>query len=242
MMGLIGRKLGMTQIPTEDGSMTAVTVIEVGPCTVLGEKTPDKDGYAALKLGFGEVSPKKLNRPQLFEILKTLLDEKEVEELKQKKGAELYRALKEKGIKLPALKISEFRVDPSELGKFQSGKEITVADVFSEGEKVDVTGTSKGRGFQGVVKRWGFSGGPKTHGSKFHRRPGSIGQHTDPGRVWKGKKMAGHMGDRRVTVKNLQVIKVYPDKHIILVKGSVPGARGSIVLVKKANPKEGKKL
>ncbi len=242
MMGLIGRKLGMTQIPTEDGSMTAVTVIEVGPCTVLGEKTPDRDGYAALKLGFGEVAPKKLNRPQLFEILKVLLDEKEIEELKQKKGAELYRALAEKGIKLPALKIAEFRVDPSELGKFQTGSQIKVTDVFQDGEKVDVTGRSKGRGFQGVVKRWGFAGGPKTHGSKFHRRPGSIGQHTDPGRVWKGKKMAGHMGNEKVTVKNLQIVKVYPERNIILVKGSVPGARGAIVLVKKANPREGKRL
>ncbi|RKY97342.1 MAG: 50S ribosomal protein L3, partial [Candidatus Hydrothermota bacterium] len=202
-MGLIGRKLGMTQIPTEDGSMTAVTVIEVGPCTVLGEKTPEKDGYSALKLGFGEVKPKKLNRPQLFEILKVLLDEKEVQELKKLRGRELNRAIEEKGIKLPALKIAEFRVEPSELGKFQPGSQITIENVFSEGEKVDVTGRTKGRGFAGVMKRWGFHGGPKSHGSKFHRRPGSIGQHTDPGRVWKGKKMAGHYGNEQVTVKNL---------------------------------------
>ncbi len=209
MIGLIGRKLGMTQIPTKDGSMTAVTVIEAGPCYVLQGKTVEKDGYNALKLGFGEVRAKKLNKPLLGELKKTLGDR------------DVY----------PAEKIAEIRVDDP--GKYPPGSVIDVS-IFEEGEKVDVTGISKGKGFQGVMKRWGFSGGPMSHGSKFHRRPGSIGQHTDPGRVWKGKKMPGHMGMKRVTVLNLEVVKIIKDKNLLLVKGAVPGPTGGIVIVRKA--------
>lgn len=214
MEGLIGRKLGMTQIPTKDGSMTAVTVIEAGPCTVLQGKTVERDGYTAIKLGFGEVPAKKLTKPQLGE-LKKALGERE---------------------KYPALVIREFRVDnPS---KFEVGKELKVSDLFVEGEKVDVTGISKGKGFQGVVKRWGFSGGPKSHGSKFHDRPGSIGQHTEPARVYKGKKLPGHDGLKRVTVKNIEIVKIMPERNVILVKGAVPGPTGGIVLIKKAKERE----
>ncbi len=218
MEGIIGRKLGMTQIPTEDGSITAVTVIEAGPCYVLQGKTVEKDGYNAIKVAFGEVPKKRLSKPLLGELVKALGD-----------GRETY----------PAQKITEFKVeDPS---KFKPGQAIKVTDVFEENEFVDVTGISKGKGFQGVMKRWGFHGGPKSHGSKFHRAPGSIGQTTDPGRVWKGKKMAGHMGNRRVTVLNLQVVKIYPDKNLILVKGAVPGANGSIVILRKTRrPKPNK--
>ncbi|MGB9824375.1 MAG: 50S ribosomal protein L3 [Candidatus Hydrothermia bacterium] len=214
MTGLIGRKLGMTQIPTKDGSMTAVTVIEAGPCTILQGKTIERDGYTAIKLGFGEVAAKKLSKPQLGE-LKKVLGERD---------------------KYPALVIKEFRVeDPS---KFMVGKEITVTELFTEGEKIDVTGISKGKGFQGVVKRWGFSGGPKSHGSKFHDRPGSIGQHTEPARVYKGKKLAGHDGLKRITVKNIEIIKIMPEKNVILVRGAIPGPTGGIVLIEKAKERQ----
>lgn len=214
MEGLIGRKLGMTQIPTKDGSMTAVTVIEAGPCTVLQGKTIERDGYTAIKLGFGEVPAKKLTKPQLGE-LKKALGERE---------------------KYPALVIKEFRInDPS---KFEVGKELKVSDLFAEGEKVDVTGISKGKGFQGVVKRWGFSGGPKSHGSKFHDRPGSIGQHTEPARVYKGKKLPGHDGLKRVTVKNIEIIKIMPERNVVLVKGAIPGPTGGIVLIRKAKERQ----
>jgi len=209
MIGLIGRKLGMTQIPTKDGSMTAVTVIEAGPCYVLQGKTTERDGYNALKLGFGEIKARKLNKPILGE-LKKIFGEKE---------------------SYPALVIKEIRTEDAQ--NFKPGQELKV-DIFQEGEKIDVTGISKGKGFQGVMKRWGFSGGPKSHGSKFHRKPGSIGQHTEPARVWKGKKMPGHAGMKRVTVKNLEIVKIYPEKNLVLVKGAIPGPNGGIVVLKKA--------
>ncbi len=208
MIGLLGRKIGMTQLPDEKGNMTPVTVLEVGPCTVLGVRTPERDGYAALRLGYGEVARRKLNRPLLGELRKVLGEERET---------------------YPARVIREVRVDdPS---AYQPGQVLTVA-LFQDVKRVDVTGYSKGRGFQGTMKRWGFSGGPMSHGSKFHRRPGSIGQSTFPGRVHKGKKMPGHMGMRRVTVRNLQVFKVIPDKNLLVVKGSVPGPNGRILMVK----------
>jgi large subunit ribosomal protein L3 len=210
MAGMIGRKLGMTQIPTKDGSMTAVTVIEAGPCTVIQGKTVERDGYTAIKLAFGDVEAKKLTKPQLGELRKVLGDRDQY----------------------PAQVIREFRV--TDTSKFQPGQEIRVTDIFTEGEKIDITGISKGKGFQGVTKRWGFSGGPKTHGSKFHNRPGSIGQHTDPGRVYKGKKLAGHDGLKRITVKNLEILRIIPDKNVILVKGAIPGPEGSVVCVTKS--------
>jgi len=218
MIGLIGRKLGMTQIPTEDGAMTAVTVIAAGPCTVLQGKTEEKDGYWALKIGFGEVGARKLVKPLLGEVVK-VLGERET---------------------YPVAVIREFRVSPEEVERYAPGTELTVGEIFREGEIVDVVGRSKGRGFQGVMKRWGFSGGPRSHGAKrWHRRPGSIGQTTDPGRVWKGKKMPGHMGFRRVTVKHLKILRVIPEKHLLLLKGAVPGPAGGIVLVRKAHVRSG---
>ncbi len=208
MTGLIGRKLGMTQVPTEGGEVVAVTVVEAGPCYVLAQKVEKKDGYNAIKLGFGEVKVKKLKKPILGE-LKKVLGEKET---------------------YPALKIAEIRVKDPE--SYEVGSTIDVS-IFEEGERIAVTGISKGKGFQSVIKRWGFSGGPKSHGSKFHRRPGSIGHHTDPGRIWKGKKMAGHTGMKRVTIRGLKVVKVIPEKNLVLIKGAIPGHAGSIVLLKK---------
>ena len=209
MIGIVGRKLGMTQIPTKDGAMTAVTVIEAGPCFVLQGKNEEKDGYRAIKIAYGEVKASKISKPLLGELKKALGDKD----------------------RYPAKKIVEIRVENPD--DYPPGSKLD-ASIFEEGEKVDVTGLSKGRGFQGVMKRWNFSGGPVSHGSKFHRRPGSIGQHTDPGRVWKGKKMAGHMGMRKVTISNLEIVKILGDKNLILVKGAVPGPTGGLVIVRKA--------
>jgi len=208
MLGLIGKKIGMTQVPHEGGTVPC-TVIEAGPCWVIQRKIKEKDGYEAIKLGFGNVKKEKLTKPELFE-LKKVFGEKEV---------------------YPAFKKKEFRVPDSSL--YPEGTKIGV-EIFKEGDRVDVTGISKGKGFQGVIKRWGFSGGPKSHGSKSHRRPGSIGQHTDPGRIWKGKKMAGHMGMKKTTVVGLKVIKLNPEKNLILLKGAVPGPKGSFVLIRKS--------
>ena len=209
MIGLVGRKLGMTQIPTKDGTMTPVTVIEAGPCYVLQGKTLEKDGYYAIKVGFGEIKSKKLNKPLLGEA-KKVFGERD---------------------SYPLRVIKEFRLN--EAPQYNPGDVLTV-ELFSEGEKVDVQGISIGKGYQGVMKRWGFSGGPRSHGSKFHRRPGSIGQHSEPAKVWKGKKMAGHTGFRKVTVKNLQVMHIDKERNLVFVKGAVPGSTGSIVYITKA--------
>ncbi len=209
MIGLVGRKLGMTQIPTKDGTMTPVTVIEAGPCYVLQGKTLEKDGYNAVKVGFGEVKGKKLNKPLLGEA-KKVFGEKDI---------------------YPLRVIKEFRLN--ETPQYNPGDVLTV-ELFNEGEKVDVQGISIGKGYQGVMKRWGFSGGPKSHGSKFHRHPGSIGQHSEPSKVWKGKKMAGHAGSKKVTVKNLKIVAVDKDKNLVFLKGAVPGSKGSIVYITKA--------
>ena len=203
--GLIGKKLGMTQIFTEDGRVVPVTVIQAGPCYIIQKKTEEKDGYTALQLGF-EKKEKNIKKPEAGHF--------------KKAGKGVFRFLK------------EFRVSAEEIEKYSEGDPITV-EIFSPGEKVHVTGYTKGRGFQGVVKRWGFAGGPSAHGSKFHRRPGSIGQCVFPAKVWKGKKMPGHYGNEKRTVKNLEVVKVYPDKNLLLVKGAVPGHKNSIVYIKK---------
>jgi large subunit ribosomal protein L3 len=208
--GLIGKKLAMTQIFDSEGRVVPVTVIQAGPCWVTQVKTPDKEGYAAVQLGFEEV--KRLNRPRRGHL------------------AKLFKA----GAKIPLLRhLREFRVDDP--GQVTLGQRVTVGDLFKVGDLVDVTGTSKGRGFAGVVKRHGFGGGPKTHGqSDRWRAPGSIGAGTDPGRVWKGLRMAGHMGAARVTVQNLEVVQVDPDRNLLLVKGAVPGHRYGLVLIRKA--------
>lgn len=196
MKGILGTKIGMTQIWKEDRAVP-VTVILAGPCPVVQRKSNETDGYEAVQIGFGDKREKSLNKPQ-----KGHLDKAKVS---------------------PVRYLREFRNFAPE------GEEVRV-DVFAEGEKVDVTGTSKGKGFQGVMKRWNFSGGPASHGAKkWHRRPGSIGTRKTPGRVYKGKKMAGHMGDERVTVQNLEVVEVRPEENLILVKGAVPGANGSLV-------------
>lgn len=209
MIGLIGRKLGMSQIPTKDGTMIPVTIIEAGPCYVLQGKTVDKDGYNALKLGYGQVPVKKLSKPLLGEFKKRLGD----------------------GETYPGRVIKEFRVDNVE--QYKEGTKLG-AEIFEENERVDVIGKSIGKGYQGVMKRWGFSGGPKTHGSKFHRKPGSIGQHSYPAKVWKNSKMSGHTGAKRVTMKNLRVITIDKEKNLIFLKGSIPGSSGSIVYITKA--------
>ena len=201
--GLIGRKVGMTQIFDEEGKVIPVTAIEVGPCTVTQIKTVEQDGYTAVQLGFGEVKERKLNKPELGHLSKNKL--------------------------APKKYLREFRLDSVEGMKV--GDELK-ADVFAVGDKVDIQGTSKGKGFQGVIKRHGQSRGPMGHGSMYHRRPGSMGPTSTPGRVFPGKNLPGHMGVETVTIQNLEVVKVDLDKNVILVKGSVPGAKGAILKIK----------
>jgi len=203
-LGLIGRKLGVSQVFADSGEVIPVTVIEAGPCVVVQKKTQDKDGYNALQVGFLEREEKKTNRPLKGHFAKA--------------GTKAFVVLKE--FTLP------------DVEGYQSGQEIKV-DIFSAGELVDVIGTSKGKGFAGGVKRWGFRGGPATHGSMFHRAPGSVGASAYPSRVLKGKRLPGHLGNAQVTVKNLQVVDVRSERNLILIKGAVPGARRSIVLIKK---------
>ena len=200
---LIGRKVGMTQIFDEEGKVIPVTVIEATPCTVTQIKTVEQDGYQAVQLGFGDVKEKKLNKPELGHLSKNKL--------------------------APKKYLREFRLDSIEGMKV--GDELK-ADVFAAGDKVDIQGTSKGKGFQGVIKRHGQSRGPMGHGSMYHRRPGSMGPTSTPGRVFPGKNLPGHMGVETVTIQNLEVVKVDLDKNVILVKGSVPGAKGAILKVK----------
>lgn len=200
---LIGKKIGMTQIFDEEGKVIPVTAIEVGPCLVTQIKTVEQDGYSAVQLGFGDVKEKRLNKPELGHFSKNKL--------------------------APKKYLREFRLDSLE--GLNVGDELK-ADIFAAGDKVDIQGTSKGKGFQGVIKRHGQSRGPMGHGSMYHRRPGSMGPTSTPGRVFPGKKLPGHMGYLTVTIQNLEVIKVDLDKNVILVKGSVPGAKGSILKIK----------
>lgn len=204
MKGILGKKLGMTQIFTEEGIVVPVTVVEAGPNVVTQVKTVEKDGYNAIQVGFEDAKEKSLNKPQ--------------------KGHLAAANVLKKHLK-------EFRVDAVE--EFTVGQEIK-ADLFAAGEKIDVTGTSKGKGFQGPIKRHGQSRGPESHGSRYHRRPGSMGACSYPGRVFKNKKLAGHMGSVKVTVQNLEVVRVDADKNFILVKGAIPGAKGSVVTLKEA--------
>ncbi len=204
--GLIGRKVGMTQIFNEDGVSVPVTVIEAGPCYIIQKKDVEKDGYAALQLGF---------------------DKKDVKHVKKAEAGHCKAA--SKGV---FRRLKEFRIEAQELANFNVGDEIK-ADIFKVGEKVKITGYTKGRGFTGVVKRWNFSGGCDSHGSKFHRKGGSVGQNVHPGKIWKGKRMAGRYGNEQVTLKNLEIVKVNPEKNLILVKGAVPGSAGGFVYIKK---------
>jgi large subunit ribosomal protein L3 len=200
--GLIGRKLGMTQVFSQDGSVP-VTAIEAGPCTVIQKKDKTKDGYEAIQLGFGRKKAKNVTKPLQGHF--------------KKADRGVFQVLR------------EFRLDS--IDEFEVGKELTV-DLFEAGEFVDIVGVSKGRGFAGGVKRHGFGGGRKTHGSMFHRAPGSIGASAYPSRVLKGKKLPGHMGNRRVTIQNLQIFGVRPDKNLLLVRGAVPGSMNGILLIK----------
>lgn len=202
MLGIMGRKLGMTQIFDAQGHAIPVTVLEAGPCLVTQIKTPEKEGYSAIQIGFGAVKQKHLTKGQMGHL----------------KG-QLLRHLK------------EFRVpDPA---SFSVGQEIK-ADMFSEGQVVDVIGTSIGKGFQGMQRRFHAGRGPMTHGSKFHRHPGSIGSGTTPQRVFKGVKMPGRMGNEQVTVRHLTVVRVDAERHLMLIKGAVPGAEGSLVTIRPA--------
>ncbi len=201
--GLIGKKLGMTQIFDEQGKVIPVTVIEAGPCVVAQVKTVESDGYNAIQLGFEDVKESKVNKPEKGHFTKS---------------------------KLPLKKhLREFRLDSIE--NINVGDELK-ADTFSAGDQLDIQGTSKGKGFQGVIKRHGQSRGPMGHGSMYHRRPGSMGPTSTPGRVFKGKKLPGHMGSQTITIQNLEVVRVDLDKNVILVKGSVPGAKGAILKLK----------
>lgn len=204
MKGILGRKIGMTQIFTEAGEVVPVTVVEAGPVVVTQVKTIENDGYNAVQVGFVDAKEKSLNKPQ--------------------KGHLAAANVLKKHLK-------EFRVEA--VDAYTVGQEIK-ADVFAAGEMIDVTGISKGKGFQGPIKRHGQSRGPETHGSRYHRRPGSMGACSYPGRVFKNKKLAGHMGSVKVTVQNLEVVRVDADKNFILVKGAIPGAKGSVVTIKEA--------
>ena len=203
--GIIGKKKGMTQIFDEKGNVVPVTVIEAGPCVVAQVKTVETDGYNAIQLGYGEVKAKHINKPEAGHFAKSKLENKK--------------------------HLREFRLE--DISNFKVGDEIK-ADIFAKGEKVDIQGTSKGKGFQGVIKRHGQHRGPMGHGSMYHRRPGSMGATSTPGRVFKGKKLPGHMGSVTVTIQNLDVVAVDMDKNVILVKGSVPGAKGAILKIKSA--------
>jgi len=202
--GILGRKAGMTQIFGEEGKAVPVTVIEAGPCIVVQKRTPERDGYAALQLGFEEVRSEDLNRPE--------------------RGHFTQRKLK------PHRLLREVRVDVGELDRYEVGQEVRV-DIFNPGDYVDVRGTSKGKGFAGGIKRHGFRRGPMKHGSKYHRRPGSLGA-KGPARVFKGRKLPGRMGGETVTVHHLKVVKVDPDRNLLLLQGAVPGPRKGLLLIR----------
>ncbi len=204
----MGRKLGMTQIfDQEQGTAIPVTVIEVGPCTVTQVKTPNTDGYSAIQLGYGAKKEKTLTKPELGHL--------------KKAEAPNLRHLK------------EYRVEDT--SSYQLGQSVTAEDLFSEGQLVDVRGTSIGRGFAGYQKRHKFARGPRTHGSKNYRSPGSIGPGTTPGRVYPGSRMAGRMGGKTVTIRKLKVMKVDKEKNVILVKGSIPGKSGGLLSITASN-------
>lgn len=202
--GIIGKKLGMTQVFDDEGAAVGVTAIEVEPSVIVQVKTKTKEGYDAIQLGYGRKKQKNITKPLQGHFKKA------------DKG--FFRKLK------------EFKTDD---GKYEIGQEIT-ADIFKAGDFVDVVGTSKGKGFAGVVKRHGFRGGRATHGSMFHRAPGSIGASADPSRVFKGTRMGGHLGSVRKTIQNLQIWQVRPDRNLLLLKGSIPGSKNGFVLIKQA--------
>lgn len=202
---ILGKKIGMTQIFDENGKVVPVTVVEATPCVVVQKKTIQKDGYDAIQVGFGEIREKLVNKPKKGHYAKA--------------GVSLKRKLK------------EFRLE--DCSTYEVGQEIKV-DVFVAGEKIDVSGVSKGKGFQGVIKRWNANRGPMTHGSKFHRAVGSMGASSDPSKTFKNKHMPGHMGAVNRTVQNLEVVKVIAEKNLILIKGGIPGPNKGTVVIRNA--------
>lgn len=207
--GLIGKKLGMTRLFTGDGRWIDVTVVEAGPCTVVQRKTKDRDGYDAVQLGFGELKETRCNKPTKGHFAKA-------------------------GV-APKKKLKEVRVAKD--SALKTGDEVK-ADIFATGDRVDICGVSKGKGFQGVIKRFHFSGGPAGHGSMFHRAPGSIGQRQTPAKVYPGKKMPGHMGTDRTTIRNLEIVNVDAERNLLIIRGCVPGATGGIVTVSKTTKRK----
>lgn len=203
---LLGTKLGMTQVYDGDNVLVPVTVVEAGPCPVVQVKSPEKDGYHAVQIGFLKTKAHRINDPETGHL--------------KKAGVDAHKLLRE--VRLP------------EASKLKAGDVVTVDAVFKEGQIVDVIGVTKGKGFQGVVKRWKVNGGPAAHGSMFHRRIGSIGQRQTPGRTWKNQTMPGHMGQERRTVQNLRIVKIIPEKNLVLVRGAVPGATGDDVVIRAA--------
>lgn len=200
---MIGKKIGMTQIFNEAGLVVPVTVLQCGPLTVLQKKTVDNHGYEAVQIGFQDIDSKKLNKPDKGYFEKIKLETKKY--------------------------LREFRVDSS---KFEVGQQITIADMFAEGDKIDVSGTSIGKGFQGNIKRHGQKGGPESHGSMYHRRVGSMGANTNPARVFKGKKLPGHMGLDTVTIQNLDVVKIDTENNLLIIRGAVPGPKGGLLTIR----------
>jgi large subunit ribosomal protein L3 len=204
-VGLLGKKLGMTQVYNDQGVVIPATLVQAGPCSILQIKGQEKDGYSAVQIGFEDRKKKRATKAETGHCLKA------------KTSAKKW--------------VREIRDDADT--EYQLGQSLTV-DIFEGVEKVDVTGTSKGRGFAGVVKRWGFSGGPATHGCTTHRSPGSIGAGTDPGRVFKGKKMAGRMGGVRTTVRNLDVVKIDKSRNLLVIRGAIPGPNGGYIIIRKS--------
>jgi large subunit ribosomal protein L3 len=203
---MLGKKVGMTQVFDEDGLAIPVTVVEAGPCTVVQKKTVENDGYTAVRVGFDEIKENKLNKPDKGIFLKTKI--------------------------APKRYLREFRVD--DISKYEVGQELKVDEMFQPGDKVDVSGISKGKGFQGVIKRYGYARGRESHGSKYHRGVGSLGAGSSPGRVFKGRNLPGHMGRELVTVQNLEVVKVNGENNVLLIKGAVPGPKGGLITIKGA--------
>jgi len=202
---IMGKKLGMTQIFDENRRVVPVTVVEAGPCVVIQKKTIENDGYNAIKVGFGDIREKLVNKPMKGQFAKA--------------GTSLKRFVK------------EFRME--DISAYEVGQEFK-ADIFAAGDKIDVSGISKGKGFQGVIKRWNAACGPMSHGSKFHRAPGSMGASSDPSKTFKNKHMPGHMGNVNTTVINLEIVKVMPEKNIILIKGGIPGPNKGTVVIRNA--------
>jgi len=201
--GIIGKKIGMTQVFMEDGRVLPVTVIEAGPCTVVQKKSMDKDGYEAVQVSFGDARDKHVTKPLKGHFKKAGVDN--------------------------ARHLREFKGDISDL---DVGASVTVG-IFEKGDKLSVTGTSKGKGFAGVMKRHGFKGGKETHGSMFHRAPGGIGSSAWPSRVWKNKKLPGQMGNKRITTRGIEVVDVRAEDNLLLVKGAVPGSKGGLIVINK---------